>query len=57
MVYQDIEPLRTLGLSDSQRANCNTALEALDSEKLISETAGQLSLTEEGFSELKFTRK
>ncbi len=59
MAYQDIEPLRTLGLSDSQfdELIVNTALEALDSEKLISETAGQLSLTEEGFSELKFTRK
>ena len=37
MVYQDIEPLRTLGLSDSQfdELIVNTALEALDAARTL----------------------
>jgi hypothetical protein len=58
MVYQDIEPLRALGISDSHsdESIVKTALEALDKEMLITESNGYLKLTEKGSTELKSTR-
>jgi len=58
MAYQDIEPLRALGISGSQsdESIVKTALEALDKEMLITEYEGHLKLTEEGSFELRSTR-